>query len=100
MSDGVEKLKQNAARLVSSYPQFVTQFDDYVLVRVRRQIKNHRDMVSGRGKLIFSKDEVTIAEPQPRKSAIGLQRAVFSVKARRVVYIGASLVEDLQDETA
>ena len=52
-----QELIQKAEQQVQRYPQYKGHFDDYVLVRVRRNIKTKMG-------LSFIKDELTIANPK------------------------------------
>jgi hypothetical protein len=55
----IDMLKKRAEEQVSQYPQYKGHFDNYVLVRVKKDIKTKFG-------LAFSKDEIALCKPDVR----------------------------------
>ena len=53
----LETLKQMAAKQVEMYPQYQGYFDNYVLVKVKKEVKTKFG-------LSFTKDEIALANPE------------------------------------
>jgi hypothetical protein len=81
----LESLKSDAAASMAQYPQYAGKFNDYVLVKIKKDVKTKMG-------LAFSKNEVTIAEKHPYAELPDCI-SVWSFKNKTSTVIKAKLVE-------